>query len=258
MDHDIKGRAALITGASSGIGRATALVFAGAGADLVLAGRDRRRLEDAAAACSGRGAGKTHIHPADLTREDPPHHLVKEAVQMMGRLDILVNSAGIIGSGPAASTPDEEFDRMLAINTRAVFRVTREAIPHLEATRGNIVNISSVAGLRAFPGILPYCVSKAAVDQMTRCLALELGPMGVRVNAVNPGVVVTHLHRAGGMSQEQYGEFLARGPETHPLGRVGQPEEVAALILFLASDAAGWITGTTIPVDGGRAQTALR
>ena len=110
----------------------------------------------------------------------------------------------------------------------------------------------------AFPGILAYCVSKAAVDQITRCLSLELGPVGVRVNAVNPGVVVTNLHRAGGMDEEAYAAFLERGATTHPLGRVGQPEDVASSILFLASDTAGWITGATLSVDGGRAQTSLR
>jgi len=147
---------------------------------------------------------------------------------------------------------------MMDVNVRAVFRLSREAIPHLEKTGGTIVNISSVAGLRPYPGLLPYCASKAAVDQMTRCLALELGPRGVRVNAVNPGVVVTNLHRAGGMNEESYQAFLERGDETHPLGRVGQPEEVAELVLFLASERAGWITGTTMSIDGGRAQTSLR
>ena len=131
-------------------------------------------------------------------------------------------------------------------------------LDHLEKTGGNIVNVSSVAGLRPYPGLLPYCASKAAVDQITRCLSLELGPRGVRVNAVNPGVVVTNLHRAGGMAEEAYQAFLERGGETHPLGRVGQPEEVAELILFLASSKAAWITGTTMSIDGGRAQTSLR
>ena len=132
------------------------------------------------------------------------------------------------------------------------------AVPHLEASRGNIVNVSSVTGLRSFPGVLAYCVSKAGVDQLTRCAALELAPKGVRVNAVNPGVVVTGLHRSGGMNTEAYAAFLEHSKTTHPLGRVGDANEVAELIVFLASDKAAWITGETISIDGGRALTCAR
>jgi NAD(P)-dependent dehydrogenase (short-subunit alcohol dehydrogenase family) len=118
--------------------------------------------------------------------------------------------------------------------------------------------VSSVTGLRAFPGVLAYCVSKAAIDQLTRCAALELAPKGVRVNAVNPGVVVSNLHRRGGMTEEQYAAFLQRSKETHPLGRPGDPGEIADLIFFLASEHAGWITGETIAIDGGRHLTCAR
>jgi NAD(P)-dependent dehydrogenase (short-subunit alcohol dehydrogenase family) len=132
------------------------------------------------------------------------------------------------------------------------------ALPYLIERKGNVVNVSSVTGIRAFPGILAYCVSKAAVDQLTHCAALELASKGVRVNAVNPGVVVTSLHRRGGMSEEEYAAFLKHSKTTHPLGRVGQPEEVAELIYFLASPRAGWITGISCPIDGGRSQTCAR
>jgi NAD(P)-dependent dehydrogenase (short-subunit alcohol dehydrogenase family) len=115
-----------------------------------------------------------------------------------------------------------------------------------------------VNGLRSFPGVLAYCVSKAAVDQLTRCAALEMAPHGVRVNAVNPGVTVTNLHRRSGMDEAQYAAFLERSKTTHPLGRPGRPEDVASLILFLASDRASWMTGETIPVDGGRHLTCAR
>ena len=127
-----------------------------------------------------------------------------------------------------------------------------------KARPGNVVNVSSVTGLRAFPGVLAYCVSKAGVDQLTRCAALELAAKGVRVNAVNPGVVRTEVHRRAGMSEESYAAFLEHSTETHPLGRVGTAEEIAELILFLASDRAAWITGATHSIDGGRAQTCAR
>ena len=170
----------------------------------------------------------------------------------------MVNAAGIIGSGSVETTTDAQWDTMMDINARAPFRLMRAAIPALTASRGTIVNVSSVTGLRSFPGVLAYCVSKAAIDQLTRCAALELAPKGVRVNAVNPGVVVSNLHRRGGMDEEAYAKFLARSRETHPLGRPGDAAEIADLIFFLASDASGWITGETISIDGGRHLTCAR
>jgi NAD(P)-dependent dehydrogenase (short-subunit alcohol dehydrogenase family) len=134
----------------------------------------------------------------------------------------------------------------------------QQALPALSERRGNIVNVSSVTGLRAFPGVLAYCVSKAGLDQLTRCAALELASRGVRVNAVNPGVVVTEIHKRGGMSEEKYDAFLEHSRTTHPLGRVGTADEIAELIFFLASERASWITGATYSIDGGRAQTCAR
>ena len=144
------------------------------------------------------------------------------------------------------------------INARAPFRLMRAAMPALIASKGSVVNVSSVTGLRSFPGVLAYCVSKAAVDQLTRCAALDVASKGVRINAVNPGVVVSNLHRRGGMTEENYAAFLTRSRETHPLGRPGEAAEIADLIFFLASDAAQWITGETVSIDGGRHLTCAR
>ena len=184
--------------------------------------------------------------------------MVRGALDRFGGLDILVNAAGIIGSGSIETTTDEAWDRMLNINVTAPFRLMRAASPALVERQGAIVNVSSVTGLRSFPGVLAYCVSKSAVDQLTRCAALELAARGVRVNAVNPGVVVTNLHRRSGMGEDQYAAFLERSRETHPLGRPGQAEEIAELIAFLASPRSGWMTGETIAIDGGRHLTCAR
>jgi NAD(P)-dependent dehydrogenase (short-subunit alcohol dehydrogenase family) len=183
---------------------------------------------------------------------------VDAAIAKWGGIDALVNAAGIIASGTVADTTDEAFDTMMDINLRASFRLIRAAVPALGERRGAVVNVSSVAGRRSFPGVLAYCVSKAAVDQLTRCAALDLAPQGVRVNAVNPGVVVTNLHRRGGMDEARYAAFLEHSKTTHPLGRPGTTEEVADLIAFLVSPASSWITGETIAIDGGRHLTCLR
>jgi NAD(P)-dependent dehydrogenase (short-subunit alcohol dehydrogenase family) len=136
--------------------------------------------------------------------------------------------------------------------------LTQKAMPYLIDRKGNVVNVSSVNGVRAFPGVLAYCSSKAALDQLTHCVVLEVASKGVRINAVNPGVTLTQLHRTSGMDEEAYAKFLERSTTTHPLGRVGKPEEVADLIYFLASPKAGWITGGSFAIDGGRGQTCLR
>ena len=175
-----------------------------------------------------------------------------------GGVDALVNAAGVIASASVTDTTDAAFDAMMDLNLRASFRLIREAVPALVARQGAVVNLSSVAGARAFPGLLAYCVSKAAVDHLTRCAALDLAPQRVRVNAVNPGVVVTNLHKRGGMDEAKYAAFLEHSKATHPLGRAGNPEEIAELIAFLVSPRSGWITGETISIDGGRHLTCLR
>jgi NAD(P)-dependent dehydrogenase (short-subunit alcohol dehydrogenase family) len=247
----------IVTGASSGIGRATALRFAREGASVLLVGRAEDALGEVAAAVD-RDGGRGATLAADVTAADAPARIVDAAVRHFGSLTTLVNAAGIIGSGTIENTTDEQWDVMLDINARAPFRLMRAAVPALIASNGSIVNVSSVTGLRSFPGVLAYCVSKSAIDQLTRCAALELAPKGVRVNAVNPGVVISNLHRRGGMNEENYSAFLDHSKTTHPIGRPGEPHEIADLIYFLASPAAAWITGETVSIDGGRHLTCAR
>ncbi|MFX0117674.1 MAG: glucose 1-dehydrogenase [Candidatus Hodarchaeota archaeon] len=248
-------KVAIVTGASSGIGKATAQAFSNAGAKVVLAARSESDLNKVAGALSG----EAQVVPTDVTKESDCQNLINQTLERFGSLDILVNAAGILKIGTLETTTLDDWDIMFNINVRSIFYLTQLAVPHLKKTRGNIVNISSVNGLRSFAGVLGYNCSKSALDQFTRCTSLELASAGVRVNSVNPGVIRTELHRRGGMDEERYQQFVEHSAKnTHPLGRVGQPEEVADLILFLASDKAGFITGVTISIDGGRANTCLR
>ena len=250
-------KVAIITGASSGIGRATAALFAANGARVVAVGRNEKELNLLRDETQS-GDGSIKIALADIREASQIDRLISEIVETYGQIDVLVNAAGILLNGSIENTTLDEWDKMMNINVRSVFNLMQKCVPHLINSKGNVVNVSSVTGLRAFPGVLAYCVSKAAADQLTRCTALELAPHGVRVNAVNPGVVETNLHKRGGMENSAYEKFLEHSKTTHPLGRVGKPEEVAELIFFLASEKAGWITGATYEIDGGRAQTCAR
>ena len=256
MNENSTTKKVIVTGASSGIGRATAERFLNDGASVALVGRREHALQDVASRHAY--GGNAFIIAADLSNEKQTEACMAQAIEIMGGLDVLVNAAGILKAGRIEDTTLELWDEMMNINLRSVFHLMKLAVPHLERSRGNIVNVSSVTGPRSFPGVLAYCVSKAAVDQLTRCAALELAAKGIRVNEVNPGVVVTELHRVGGMNDEAYAAFLEHSKTTHPLGRVGRPEEVADLIYFLASDRASWITGATVSIDGGRALTCAR
>jgi NAD(P)-dependent dehydrogenase (short-subunit alcohol dehydrogenase family) len=257
VEKEFSNKVVLVTGATSGIGKATALAFAEGGADVVTVGRSVEALATLSEQLAGY-PGRRLALSADLSIEADVDRIVAQTVETLGGIDVLVNAAGHISSGTVENTNLGAWDAMLNINLRAVFLLMQKAAPTLVERGGNVVNVSSVTGLRAFPGVLAYCVSKAGLDQLTRCAALELAAKGVRVNAVNPGVVVTEIHRRGGMNDEQYSAFLEHSKQTHPLGRVGDASEVAELIFFLASPRASWITGATYSIDGGRAQTCAR
>ncbi len=256
-DKKFSGKVAVVTGATSGIGHACALGFANQGANVVCVGRKEEALKRAADEVRSAGAEVLSLR-ADLSVDSDADRVVDQAVETFGGIDVLVNAAGFLTSGTIENTSINAWDEMMNVNVRAVFRLMQRSLPSLIERRGNVVNVSSVTGLRSFPGVLAYCVSKAAVDQLTRCSALELATKGVRVNAVNPGVVVTEIHKRGGMNDEAYAAFLEHSKTTHPLGRTGRPEEIAALVLFLASDDASWVTGATYSIDGGRALTCAR
>lgn len=253
----MKDKVVLITGASSGIGKATAAVFAENKSKVIAVGRNEKELQSLAAGIPA-NKGSVKIHLADVTEYSQIDRMVSEIVQNFGHIDVLVNSAGIIKNGTIETTSLDDWDKMMNVNVRSVFYLMQRCIPHMIERKGNIVNISSVAGTRSFPNVLAYAVSKSAIDQLTRCSALELAPKGIRVNAVNPGVVVTNIHTRGGMDDESYAAFLERSKETHPIGRPGTAKEVAELVYYLASDKAGWITGATYEIDGGRGQTCAR
>ncbi|XP_054728384.1 uncharacterized oxidoreductase TM_0325-like [Anastrepha obliqua] len=245
------GKVVIVTGASSGIGAATAKAFAIRGAKIALVGRNVDNLKAVESDCKAANSNaELLLIPADVTVD--AERIINKTVDEFGQLDVLVNNAGILAYGSILDIDVEQFDSLLNTNLRSIFLLTKLAAPHLIKTQGNIVNVSSVAGTRTFPNTSSYCTSKAAVDQFTRCIALDLASKNVRVNAVNPGVVVTDIHARSGMTEEAYADYMRRAKETHALGRVGTTKEVADTIAFLASDEATFITGATVPVDGGK------
>ncbi len=250
------GKTVLVTGASSGIGRACARALGREGANLVLAGRRRERLDEVAAELQAMGR-EALVVTGDTRDEAASVAWVREAVARFGGLDGLVNAAGVLGNGSVLETPTAEWERQMGINVTGVMQVTRAAAEALKARKGAVVNVSSVAGIRPYGNLAAYCTSKAAVEMYTRCAALDFAPFGVRVNAIAPGVVVTELHTVTNAVAD-YAGFLERGKVTHPIGRVGNVDEVASLVLYLLSGEAGWITGASMSIDGGRALASAR
>jgi len=249
---DFTGKVVLITGAASGIGAATAEMFSKLGACLTLVDREEEGLINVMKKCMQTGYEPYGI-AGDLLKPVEMECIARKTKERFeGRLDVLVNGAGIMPTGTLQSTELSCFTHVMEANVRSMFYLTKLLLPQLVQCQGSIVNVSSVCGLRAFPDLVAYNMSKAAVDQFTRSLALDLGPQCVRVNSVNPGVIRTNLQKAGGMDEQSYAEFLERSKETHALGRIGEPTEVASAICFLASELASFVTGVNFPVDGGK------
>jgi NAD(P)-dependent dehydrogenase (short-subunit alcohol dehydrogenase family) len=247
-DFRVDGRVAVVTGASRGIGRAVALALAHAGADVVVAARKEADL--AAVADKVRAAGRRALAvPAHLGRRPDIDRLFATALETFGRLDILVNNAATNPVfGPLLDVEEDAWDRIMALNVKGYLLAAQQAARAMARQgRGAIVNVSSTAGLRASPGLGAYSVSKAAVIMLTRVLGRELAPLGIRVNAVAPALIETRFSEALWKNQENLSWYL----RSTPLGRTGQPDEVAGAVVYLCSDASSYVTGQTLLLDGG-------
>jgi meso-butanediol dehydrogenase / (S,S)-butanediol dehydrogenase / diacetyl reductase len=234
------GKAVIVTGAARGIGEGIAERFAREGAKVLLVDIDKQVTETAARLNQA-------VLLKDVTARDAGQVIAEAAMRAYGRIDVLVNNAGIGGSKRLEDSDDALIDRFIDTNLAAVLRVTRAILPHLPRPGGRIVNVSSVFGLTGYPGTTAYAVAKAGIAQFTRQLAGDLAPEGILVNAVAPGLILTPMTK-GHLSNALYTRLMVDGT---PLGRKGEPADIAGPVAFLASDDAAFVTGTVLPVDGG-------
>ena len=241
----VSGKVAIVTGGSRGIGFATAKILSENGAKVIITGKDKKRLEKATSEISG-SIGII----GDIRNTQDVKNVVSKTVKKFGRIDILVNNAGIFPKiKQLHKIEDNEWDEVLDVNLTGQFRFTREVIPYLQKTSGSIINISSDAGLKAYQGFNAdaYSASKAALIVLTKCWALEYSKDKIRVNCICPGVVDTDMTKPFLKTQKDK-EFMNN---EHPIGSIGQPNEVAKAVMYFASDDASWITGAVLAVDGG-------
>jgi NAD(P)-dependent dehydrogenase (short-subunit alcohol dehydrogenase family) len=235
------GRVALVTGASRGIGRAVVLALARDGYDVVGVARDPGRF--AGLPCRAQGC--------DVADRDAVARLATRVAADCGRLDALVNCAGIVRPGPFETATPADMAAQFGVNLWGVVNVTQACLPLLKAAGGAIVNVSSTLSQRPVPGGALYAATKGAVESLTRALAIELAEAGIRVNAVQPALVRSDIWTAAGMAPAAYEALLEARARDYPLGRVGEPEDVAELVAYLVSDRAAWMTGACLPIDGG-------
>jgi NAD(P)-dependent dehydrogenase (short-subunit alcohol dehydrogenase family) len=249
----LSGKTALITGGSSGIGRACALAFAREGARVAVLGRRREPLEGVVRAIGGEG-GEAMAVTADVTRAVEIAQAIEQVVARLGAFQVVVNSAGIPFVAAAEQTSEEDWNRVLAVNLTGTFLVSRAALPVIrKAGGGSIVNLGSIYGLVARPQRAAYCASKGGITLLTQAMALDHAAEGIRVNCICPALVETEMmHRIFERAPDPEAARRSREAEL-PLGRLGKPEDVANLAVFLASDESGWMTGAAVPLDGGLA-----
>jgi 2-keto-3-deoxy-L-fuconate dehydrogenase len=244
-------RVVYITGAASGIGLATARMFAAEGAALALTDLSAARLDEVRADLVETYSVRVSSHAGDLGLEATAQGFVAQALQDLGPADVLVNCAGVARMGTILETTPEEWDQVFATNVRSIFLTSRAALPPMiERGRGAIVNVASEAGLVGFEGYAAYSASKAAVVNLTRSMALDHAPDGIRVNAVCPGSIETPLLQAFFDAADDPGEARRQDALTHPLG-IGVPDDIAHAIRYLVSDGAGYVTGHAMVIDGG-------
>ena len=236
------GKVALVTGGGTGIGRAVAVALAGEGGKVVVTGRRIEPLREVSAT----NPNRIRCVAADVSRGEDVKRAIAYTVDQFGGLDVLVNNAAACTMRPLSNLADEAISEMLDVNVKGTLMGIRESLPQLTAHRGCVVNVTSVTASAATPAMSAYGGSKAAVEQLTRCLAVELGPAGVRVNVVSPGMTLTPMLEAN-MDQQGIDQVASQTP----LRRVGTPEDVAEAVLFLASDQAAWITGQIVQSSGG-------
>jgi len=249
-----KGKVVLITGSSSGIGAGIAEEFARQGANLVLTGRNVDGLQETKNKCLKLGLKENQIVfvAGELTDDEVPQKLIDAAIANFGQLDVLVNNAGMSLEQPIMELTIEGFDKIYNVNLRSTVAVTMLGLPHLVKTKGNVVNVSSIASYRPIQGGMSYCISKAGMDMLTKSLAFEMAPQGVRVNSVNPGGVPTNIGRDHKpISEEEKAPRWKAAIAMHPIGRLGQVKEIADAVVFLASERATFITGQILSACGG-------
>lgn len=244
-----KNKVVIVTGSSSGIGRDAAVHLAKLGADAVLVGRNEARLNDVKNEIIANGSAVPLVIIADVTKD--AEKIISNTVEHFGKINILINNAGMMTEENVENLTMEAFDKTMDTNLRSIIQLTQKAIPYLEKTKGNILNVSSTAGLKAVPNLLSYCVSKAALDQFTKCTSLELAAKGIRVNAINPAAIRTPLYRALGIDSKGEEALFDSYKSRYPVGRIGEVSDTSAAIAYLTSDSASFITGVLLPVDGG-------